>query len=348
MDAFRYGFDRRSAKSSHDQLKANMLRQIKPRNARAARALKEREPKAIEEPKAVIFLKYTSCSQVLHLALSDLANLKRPLAIKFNKKNAIHPFEDPSSLEFFSDKNDASLLVFGSHSKKRPHALTFIRCFDHKVLDMLELHVDPDSLRTLSQFKTKKPVAGAKPLLSFSGTLFESPTPNAYTLARSLFLDFFSGEDTQDIDVEGLQHMIHISVGEEEPGQPAPRIHLRMYTINTRRSGSKLPRVYLDECGPRLDFRVGRCKEADPAMMKESLRRPKMLEPKTKKNIERDLIGDTVGRIHVGRQELSDLQTRKMKGLKRARDEVVMEDAVNGDGVATTDDEGETTKKTRR
>ncbi len=31
-------------------------------------------------------------------------------------------------------------------------------------------------------------------------------------------------------------------------------------------------------------------------------------------------MGDKVGRIHLGRQDLKDLQTRKMKGLKRSRD----------------------------
>lgn len=30
-------------------------------------------------------------------------------------------------------------------------------------------------------------------------------------------------------------------------------------------------------------------------------------------------MGDKMGRVHLGRQDLSELQTRKMKGLKRAR-----------------------------
>jgi hypothetical protein len=28
-------------------------------------------------------------------------------------------------------------------------------------------------------------------------------------------------------------------------------------------------------------------------------------------------MGDKIGRVHLGKQDLSDLQTRKMKGLKR-------------------------------
>ena len=31
-------------------------------------------------------------------------------------------------------------------------------------------------------------------------------------------------------------------------------------------------------------------------------------------------VGDKIGRIHLGRQDLSELQPRKMKGLKRKRD----------------------------
>lgn len=318
----------------------------KPRNARSKRALEKREPQVNENPKTTLFLRGEKCSQIIQLALADLHSLKRPLAVKFNKKNAIHPFEDPSSLEFFSEKNDVSLIVFGHHSKKRPHCLTLARCFQHKILDMLELYIDPESFRTLSQFKNKKCGVGLRPLMAFSGTPFESPTPNAYTLAKSLFLDFFRGQDATSVDVEGLQYIIHFSVGEEVEGEPAPRIHLRVYLIKTRKSGQKVPRVEVEEMGPRMDFRVGRIKEADEAVMKEALKKPKQLEPKTKKNVVTDIIGDKVGRIHMGKQDLGNLQTRKMKGLKRSRD-VVDEgddmDLVDGDDV---EDQGHA-KRTR-
>ena len=42
-------------------------------------------------------------------------------------------------------------------------------------------------------------------------------------------------------------------------------------------------------------------------------------QAKSKKNIETDIMGDKVGRIHMGKQDLGELQTRKMKGLKRSR-----------------------------
>jgi ribosome production factor 2 len=237
-----------------------------------------------------------------------------------------------AALEFFSEKNDTSLIVFSLHSKKRPHCLTLARTFDHKILDMLELYIDPESFRTLQQFKNKKPALGLKPMITFQGTVFESPNETKYTLAKSLLLDFFRGQETDEIDVLGLQYMISISAEEEVDGQPAPKIHLRFYLIKTKRSGQKLPRVEVEEMGPRIDFSVGRERFPDADMLKDSLKKPKGTEPRTKKNINTDIMGDKVGKIHVGKQDLSQMQTRKMKGLKRARKEDV-EDAAEDDMV---------------
>jgi ribosome production factor 2 len=292
-----------------------------PKNARFKRALEKKEPLVNENPKIALLLRGEKCSHIAQLALADLNALKNPLTLRFSKKNSVRPFEDASSLEFFSDKNDCSLIILGSHSKKRPHCLTVARCFDYKILDMLELYIDPDTFRTIEQFKSSRGAAiGLKPLIAFSGTPFDSPTPNNYTMAKSILTDLFHGQDAASVDVEGLQYLIQFTAGEQVDGSPPPKIHMRVYRIITKRSGQKLPRVEVEELGPRMDFTVGRTKEADETMMREALKRPKQLEPKTKKNITTDLIGDKIGRIHVGKQDLSTLQTRKMKGLKRHLD----------------------------
>lgn len=51
--------------------------------------------------------------------------------------------------------------------------------------------------------------------------------------------------------------------------------------------------------------------------MKLSKRSPKELKVTKKKNISRDGLGTTHGRIHVGKQNINSIQTRKMKGLKK-------------------------------
>ncbi|KAI1137785.1 Brix-domain-containing protein [Hypoxylon sp. FL0543] len=263
----------------------------------------------------------TTCSQVVQDALTDLYSLRQPLAKKFTKKNAIHPFEDPASLEFFSEKNDTSLLVFGSSSKKRPHTLTLARTFASKILDMLELHLDPESYRRISQFKGRKFAVGLRPMMLFSGTAFESPVANEYTMAKSMLIDLFKGDTSSDkIDVEGLQYIVSVSADEPVGDAVKPAIHLRIYLISTKRSGQRLPRVEVEEMGPRMDFRVGRMQEPEEAVLKEAMKQPKAGEEKTKKNVTTDTLGDKIGRIHLGRQDLSELQTRKMKGLKRSRD----------------------------
>lgn len=268
-------------------------------------------------------LRGNSCSQTVQDALNDLYSMRQPLAKKFTKKNAIHPFEDASSLEFFSEKNDASLLVFGSSQKKRPHAMTFIRTFGYKLLDMLELHLDADSFRAISQFKTKKFAVGLRPMILFAGTAFESPVANEYTLAKSLLIDFFKGEPSDKIDVEGLQYIVSFTAEEsveDAMGATAnPPIHMRVYLIRTKRSGQKLPRVEVEEIGPRMDFRVGRVQHADETMLKEAMKTPRGLDERPKKNVTTDTMGDKIGRVHLGKQDLSDMQTRKMKGLKRSR-----------------------------
>lgn len=68
-----------------------------------------------------------------------------------------------------------------------------------------------------------------------------------------------------------------------------------------------------------MDFRVGRMREPEEAMLKEAMRRTKKGEEKTKKNVTVDSMGDKLGRVHMGKVDLSALQTRKMKGLKRSR-----------------------------
>jgi|SRR5882757_2749223 len=77
--------------------------------------------------------------------------LKRPDAISFSKKNTVRPFEDASSLEFWCNKNDATMFLIGQSTKKRPAGLTITRTFDSKVLDMCELGID--KFVSMAEFK---------------------------------------------------------------------------------------------------------------------------------------------------------------------------------------------------
>ena len=146
------------------------------------------------------------------------------------------------------------------------------------MLDMIELYVVPDTARTFAQFKGTTCSVGLKPLLSFSGAQFDSPAPNQYTLAKSIFLDFFRGGETEEIDVEGFQVLISFSAGESGPEGQLAQIHMRCWKVVTKRSGQKLPRIELEEMGPRVDFRIGRAREAQDTLWKASLLKPRELK----------------------------------------------------------------------
>lgn len=117
-------------------------------------------------------------------------------------------------------------------------------------------------------------------MVCFSGSLFDSDPQ--YRLVKSVFLDFFRGETVSAIDVEGLRYMVNVAAAEPSDRETAPVVHLRVHLIRTRKSGQKLPRVEVEEMGPRIDFRVRRVQEADEGMMKEALKKPRQLEVRFK------------------------------------------------------------------
>ncbi|THH03654.1 hypothetical protein EW145_g6111 [Phellinidium pouzarii] len=314
-----------------------MLRVVKPRNARSKRALEAREPKEIEDPRTAIFVKGTSTGDKLNAAMKELMALKRPEAISFSKKNTVRPFEDTASLEFWAHKNDASMFVIGQSTKKRPDGLTFVRMYNGKVLDMCEVGVD--NFVSMEHFKTKKSTPGHRPLMHFASELFDTH-PRLIQL-KSLLLDFFGSERLEGVHLSGVEHVISVQLAPTSPELSStvvdtavdetkhlPTVHLRTYTVSAMASGTKIPRIELVPMGPSLDLSLRRHQQADPEMLKAALRRPKLKKQdvekglgKRKKNVEVDEMGDLRGRLHVGKQNLDKLQTRKMKGLKSARDQ---------------------------
>ncbi|KAA8642275.1 rRNA-binding ribosome biosynthesis protein RPF2 [Aspergillus tanneri] len=331
-----------------------MLREVKPKNPRTARILKAKEPQLIEPPKRTLLMHGSKCPTPLHTVLKTFHSLTRPNSVLFHKKNEkIHPFENVESLEFLANKNECGMVVFGSSSKKRPNCVTVARVFDSKLLDMCELMLlpnpDGEDIPAMNNL-TMHVGVGLRPLMLFSGSAWDDSTSTPHVLLKSMFVDMFKGEISDKIDVEGLQYALLLAADEPTEGL-APVIHLRWYKIRTKRSGHKLPRVELDEIGPKFDFKVGRLQEAPREAMKEAMKQGKRPneEIKLKKNIGMDTIGDKIGRVHLAKQDLGGLQTRKMKGLKRRAGMESDEEEGNADAMDVdeiSEDEGRKRAKT--
>ena len=295
--------------------------------------------------------------------------LKRPHAISFSKKNVVRPFEDATSLEFWARKNDASMFVLGQSTKKRPNGLTIARMFDGRLLDMCELGVDQfvsmDEFKVqslwnvvffiicLRHVQTPKPQPGHKPMLHFASELFD--THPRYILLKSLLMDLFNGEVIESVYLSGLEHVFSITVApsseklasvtdDTQNEGPLPTVHIRGYAVKLLASGQRVPRVELVPMGPSLDLSLRRHQPADAELWKVAMRRPKLKKQdvekglgKKRKNLEVDEMGDLRGRVHVGKQDLAKLQTRKMKGLKSAlgEDDDASESEGEGEGTGT-------------
>ncbi|ORX70264.1 Brix-domain-containing protein [Linderina pennispora] len=294
-----------------------MLLQPKAKNARSKRFLTNRAPKVVENAKTAIFVRGSTTSQVILDTLKDLYALKKPEAINFTKKNEMHPFDDETGIEFFARKNDSSLFAVGMHSKKRPHNLILGRTFNFQIMDMIELGVE--RCTPMREFRTQACAIGMKPLMVFNGEAFGTD-PQLVRL-KSILLDFFRGEDADMVSLKGLEYVITVTAGPAGANGETGLVFFRAYTTQLKKSGVRQPRVELEEMGPALDLRVRRVRQPAEDMWKQACKVPKELKQVKVKNISRDGLGDKYGRIHLGKQDINKIQTRKVKALKKKLDD---------------------------
>jgi ribosome production factor 2 len=197
--------------------------------------------------------------------------------------------------------------------------------------------------------------------MHFASDLFD--TNPRFAQLKSMLIALFNGEVIDSICLAGLEYVISVSLGPSVPAPATmypnlvsedlsalPTIHLRTYTTRLLASGTRTPRVELTPMGPSLDMKLRRHTPADPELLKQAMRTPKLKKTdvekglgKKRKNIEVDEMGDLRGRVHVGKQDLDKLQTRKMKGLKGGDGNVEEQEQEDGE-----EEEQDGRKKKRR
>lgn len=292
-------------KTITDQGIVNKIKKVK--TSRGKRVLRRREPQLVEDVKRAVLCRCSTANQRGVQLLKDLHSLKKPNSTLLNRKESWQPFTDASSLEFVAKKNDCSLFAYVSHSKKRPNNLILGRTYDAHILDMVEFAFD--DYQSLSEFRGTKITTGNKPIILFSGEQFDSSAD--YQRIKSLLLDFFLGPNVEQINLNGLEHVIHFV-------QVDDVIYMRSYGICLKKSGVRQPRVELEEIGPNVSLTLRRVNLASLDLFKKALKQPdqvlrqqgKKRKPE-EKNIGRDAFGSKVGRIHMERQDYSQLRLRK-------------------------------------
>jgi|UniRef100_A0AC35FN57 ribosome production factor 2 len=279
----------------------------KPKTRKGKRFLENRASKIHENDKRCLAIHGAKTSPILNEVLEYLYLLKKPLSQHLRRHNAMHLFEDETLLEKFSAKFDASLFAFGSHQKKRPNTLIFGRMFDHHILDMFEMRIT--NYIPAKTFKQPPPILGAKPCILLQGTLFESD--EEIKRLGNLMVDWFRGVKVPNIRLQGLETVISFTIVEGV-------LLFRVYRTQLKKSASKTPRVELIEIGPSIDFVLDRKKIASDSLYKSAMRVPDELRVKPRKNVSQDVFGTQKARIHLGRQEIGRIQTRKTPALRKA------------------------------
>lgn len=292
--------------------------------ARAARYLKSTESKLVEGGKSSLLLKGIRCSDAMSMVLKDMRAVKAPYAKLLSKNNVIVPFDDEGqqSIEFLTTKNDCSLFSLASHNKKRPNNLVLGRTFDRHILDMAELGVTYyKSLKDYGGAPKKR--IGSKPMMLFVGDVWHND--HEYRKLQNLLLDFYRGDPVEKIVMSGLDHIMVFTItdGVPVPGldsDPVPTIHQRTYYVKLKKdpAGGKAPIPHLTSSGPDIDFRVRRAQYASPDVWKAAMKQPTVLKKKTKKNQITNMFGETIGRLHLDRQDIDKMQGRKSKALRIA------------------------------
>lgn len=298
------------------------------KTARGRRILSKRESKILENPRSTLVARGQKSSALVNELLTDLFRLKQPHSVHLRRHNAVHPWEDASPLEFLCQKNDASLFAFGTHSKKRPHNLVLGRMFDHKMLDMWEFGVDASTPMAAFAKGGIGPSAESKPLLLFQGEAWEH-VPQLAQL-KTFLIDFFHGEVLSAISPLGVERVLAFTAAPTgwEAGAIAvacggqKRVHMRQYACVLKKSvEGTSPFVELVEMGPTADLNVRRVQSAAPDLMREALRKPAASsgKPKAVKNVTHSRLGGREGRLHVPKQDLSQMPTARMKGLGKRK-----------------------------
>lgn len=286
----------------------DMTRRRRPHN-KAKRILEKlRTPEVVEPPKRVICIRGSRTTDEQRQVLTDIAALTRPRTLMLMKRNLIRPFEDASSVEFLCEKNGSGMFVVATHSKKRPFNFVVGRCFDNALLDMVELGMV--GVGHLSEVKSTAHL-GSRPCMIFNGDGWDRD-PQLRTV-QSLLVDLFRGRSSDGVALAAISWALSCSV------DPSGLIHVRSYNIRLLRSGMRTPRVELDNMGFHLDLQIRRVHAPEPAMLKASLRVAKELKPKVKKNVSKNALGDTMGRIHMQRQDFSELQLRSSRAMRATK-----------------------------
>jgi ribosome production factor 2 len=189
---------------------------------------------------------------------------------------------------------------------------------------------------------------GSKPLLLFNGDIWNNI--QEYSNLRNLLIDFYRGDVVDKLVVTGLDHIIVFTasyLNNQNTNLNNIMIHQRTYHVQLKKnpnmgaspssssSSSSVPTpiAQLTSTGPDLDMIVRRslwatsdlaiAARVQPTRTSSNANRKSASSIATtvkssKKNQTTNIFGETIGRLHLERQNVEKAGGRKVKALRRA------------------------------
>lgn len=283
---------------------------------------------------------------------SKLLNKKNPIDIFSNSGSSDNSGDGVSSLEFLLTKNDCHLFGMTTHNKKRPNNLILGRVFNHQLLDSVELGIQyyKSSIHSTSTRSGESSSAtpddipkkriGSKPLLLFNGDIWNNV--QEYSNLRNLLIDFYRGDVVDKLVVTGLDHIIVFTtsyLNNQNTNLNNILIHQRTYHLQLKKnpkigspstsSSVPTPIAHLTSTGPDLDMIIRRSLWATSELAMAARVQPRssnadkksaasMAAKSSRKNQTTNIFGETIGRLHLERQNIEKSGGRKVKALRRA------------------------------
>ena len=87
------------------------------------------------------------------------------------------------------------------------------------------------------------------------------PANEEFQRLKSLMIDFFRGPEVTNVRLAGIEHVLQFTAVEK-------KVLFRSYRILLKKSGTRVPRVELEEIGPRIDWTVRRNQFASEDLFK--------------------------------------------------------------------------------
>ncbi|KAF7458804.1 BRIX domain-containing protein [Cryptosporidium felis] len=305
----------------------------------------KRESQVNEETKRRLLIKGSKCKESIQGLLRDFYKIFPKTHTKIVRGITrgdliISPWVNPQKMEELSYKHGSSISIFANSSKKHPFRLIFTRFYDSHILDMYEFNV--------LDYKgiipgTELPKYGSKPIVICQGAPFESS--EVYKSIRNMLFDSFSGPIVRGSRVfpRGFDHLILITAYEpklekrEGSGDSDSHsivgsieskvyIQIKSYSIHLNKQPKNVapellykaeeglisngaPRALISEIGLEINMELTRYQMPNKDVLKSALMVPKEIKPKKIKNVSTNALGESIGRIHVGKQDLSTLNT---------------------------------------